>query len=179
MRIFLQGKTTCLRDMTVDDLDAVEIIAGDDRVTRWLSFESRDRDGCRAMLTAAMRNAQADPRTEYYLAITARESEGMIGFARLALGGVKAGKLGYAVNADHWGKGYAQDAVATLVDFGFRSLDLHRITAATGPENAASRAVLNRLGFTCEGRLRSHVFTNGQWRDSLLYSLLIEEWVSP
>ena len=178
MQIFLQGRITYLRDMTVDDLDAIESIAGDDRVTTWLSFESRDRDGCRAMLTAAMQNTQADPRMEYYLAITTRESESMIGFARLALGGVKAGKLGYAINADHWGKGYAQDAVAALVDFGFRSLDLHRITAATGPENAASRAVLNRLGFTYEGQLRSHVFTNGNWRDSLLYSLLVEEWVS-
>ena len=29
---------------------------------------------------------------------------------------------------------------------------------------------------TYEGRIRDHVFTNGAWRDSLLYSLLAGEW---
>ena len=66
-----------------------------------------------------------------------------------------------------------------IVDFGFRALGLHRITAATGPDNAASRAVLERLGFTYEGHMRDHVFTNGDWRDSVLYAVLEHEWPGP
>jgi ribosomal-protein-alanine N-acetyltransferase len=30
----------------------------------------------------------------------------------------------------------------------------------------------------CEGRIRDHVFTNGAWRDSLLYSVLDREWTA-
>jgi RimJ/RimL family protein N-acetyltransferase len=30
---------------------------------------------------------------------------------------------------------------------------------------------------TYEGRIRDHVYTNGRWRDSLLYSVLVNEWV--
>jgi RimJ/RimL family protein N-acetyltransferase len=101
------------------------------------------------------------------------DDERVVGFVRLALGGVmKAGKLGYAIHAAHWGHGYATDAVGTLIGFGFTTLDLHRITAAVGPDNQASIHVLDRLGFALEGRLRDHVFTSGAWRDSLLYSLL-------
>jgi [ribosomal protein S5]-alanine N-acetyltransferase len=58
-------------------------------------------------------------------------------------------------------------------------LELHRITAAIGPENAASIAVVKRLGFTREGCLRDHVFTNGAWRDSELYSILAHERKAP
>jgi RimJ/RimL family protein N-acetyltransferase len=36
--------------------------------------------------------------------------------------------------------------------------------------------MLARLGFTPEGRMRDHVYTNGAWRDSLLYSILAPEW---
>jgi ribosomal-protein-alanine N-acetyltransferase len=186
-----------LRDFEPGDLDAVAAIAGDDRVTTWLSFESRDRDGSARMLQAAIAAAHATPRSEYYLAVTlpthahsqptharppgneaggSQASSGaVVGFARLALGGVRAAKLGYAIHADHWGHGYATDAARTLCDFGFDQLGLHRITAAVGPDNHASLTVLTKLGFSLEGRLRDHVFTNGAWRDSLLYSLLTHE----
>jgi ribosomal-protein-alanine N-acetyltransferase len=59
------------------------------------------------------------------------------------------------------------------------TLGLHRISAATGPDNATSIAIITRLGFIEEGRLRDHVFTNGAWRDSILYSLLASEWKAP
>jgi hypothetical protein len=38
-------------------------------------------------------------------------------------------------------------------------------------------APAKRLGFTYEGRLRDHVFTNRVWRDSLLHSILDHEWL--
>jgi ribosomal-protein-alanine N-acetyltransferase len=116
----------------------------------------------------------AIPRTEYYLAVTTHTDDRLIGFVRLGLGGVQAAKLGFAVAAPHWGHGYALDAARTLIDFGFTTLGLHRISAAIGPGNAASIAIVTRLGFTKEGRLRDHVFTNGAWRDSILYSLLAD-----
>jgi [ribosomal protein S5]-alanine N-acetyltransferase len=100
----------------------------------------------------------------------------MIGFGRLGLGGVQAAKLGYDIHADHWGHGYATDAANTLIAHGFGPLGLHRITAAIGPDNAASITVVKRLGMTYEGRLRDHVHTNGAWRDSRLYSILAPEW---
>jgi RimJ/RimL family protein N-acetyltransferase len=100
----------------------------------------------------------------------------MIGFARLGPTGVQAAHLGYAIGFDHWGRGFATDAARTMLRFAFTDLALHRVSAAIGPENLASVAVVKRLGFTHEGRIRHHVFTNGAWRDSLLYSILEPEW---
>jgi ribosomal-protein-alanine N-acetyltransferase len=85
-------------------------------------------------------------------------------------------KFGYAIAADHWGHGYATDAAETMLTFALRTLGLHRITAAIGPDNAPSIAVVKKLGFTREGRLRDHVLTNDAWRDSELYSILTHEW---
>jgi ribosomal-protein-alanine N-acetyltransferase len=105
----------------------------------------------------------------------ADDADALIGFARLGLGGVKAAKLGYAIRADRWGKGYATDACRTMIQFGLARLGLHRISAAIGPDNAASIAVARKLGMTYEGRLRDHVFTNGEWRDSELFAILEQE----
>jgi ribosomal-protein-alanine N-acetyltransferase len=174
-RLRLAGDAVTLRDFTPADVDDALAIVGDDRVTRWLSFDSRDRAGAEKMIRAAIAAAQVTPRSEFYLAITPPGSDQVIGFVRLARSGVQAGKLGYAVHADHQGHGYATDAARTLIRYGFTQLGLHRITAAVGPDNAASIAVLKHLGLTPEGRLRDHVFTNGAWRDSLLFSLLEHE----
>ncbi|UUV33569.1 GNAT family N-acetyltransferase [Amycolatopsis roodepoortensis] len=172
----LLGTRTRLREFREADGPAAYRIVGDDRVTHFLSFDSRDMEAAQAMVDGAVQRARSEPRNEYYLAMTRADDDGLIGFCRLALSGVQAAKLGYAVAAEHWGLGFASDAVSTMLGFGFTTLDLHRITAAIGPDNHASQTVVSRLGFKQEGILRDHVFTNGAWRDSVLYSILSHEW---
>lgn len=174
--IRITGDSVVLREFSPSDVDDVLGIIGDHKVTAWLSFDSRSRDEAVAMIEGAVERAQQEPRTEYYLAVTRRGDDRVIGFARIACAGVRAGKLGYAVAADEWGRGYATDAARSLVAFAFRELALHRVSAAIGPRNAPSIALVEKLGFTREGVLRDHVFTNGAWRDSVLYSVLAHEW---
>ena len=48
--------------------------------------------------------------------------------------------------------------------------------AACLPENAASRALLDRTGFRYEGMARSYLQINGQWEDHIRYAMTAEEW---
>lgn len=171
----IPGRQIVLRDFRREDVDAALAVVGDDQVTRWLSFDTRNRAQTSTMIGGAIERAQSDPRAEFYLAVTL-PNDTLIGFARLGLDGVQAGKLGYAIRADQWGRGYATDAARTLTNYGFQQLGLHRISAAIGPDNGPSVALVRRLGFQYEGRIRDHVYTNGAWRDSLLYSVLDQEW---
>jgi [ribosomal protein S5]-alanine N-acetyltransferase len=174
--IHLTSKKVVLREFRQDDEDATFGIVGDPRVTDWLSFDTRSHEQAAQMVTGIVMRAQDEPRTEYYLAITGHASDRLIGFARLGLSGIQAAKLGFAVAADEWGHGYATDAARTLTAFAFRELGLHRVSAAIGPTNTTSMLLVTKLGFIPEGRIRDHVFTNGAWRDSVLYSVLKQEW---
>ena len=174
--VALPGPSILVREFRTSDVDDAFRVVGDARVTKFLSFDSRSYKQAAAMISAAIAITSDDPRSEYYLAIATPESNHLIGFIRLALGGVSAAKLGYAVAADYWGKGYATEAVRIILKFAFERLELHRVTAAIGPDNDASLAVVKKLGFLAEGRLRDHVFTNGAWRDSLLYSILSDDF---
>jgi ribosomal-protein-alanine N-acetyltransferase len=173
--IRIQTQRLVLREFATSDVEAVHAIIGDDTVTRWLSFDSRTLDQAESMIAGAIDRASIHPRTEYYLAVSLLGTNDLIGFARLGFNGVQAAKLGYAIHALHWGHGLATEAAEAMLDLGFHHLALHRISAAIGPDNAASIAVIMQLGFTYEGRIRDHVFTNGSWRDSLLYSKLAHE----
>lgn len=61
--------------------------------------------------------------------------------------GVDAPDLGYAFLERHCGKGYATEAAAAVLRYGRETLRLPRIVALTAPDNAASRRVLEKIGF--------------------------------
>lgn len=172
----LIGDLTTLREFRTSDLEDYLAIVSDDRVTSWLSFDSRDRAAAEKALTAIVERSAKEERPDYLFAVTRRDDDRVVGFTRLGPTGVKAAHLGYAIHADQWGHGYATDASRVMLRLAFGQLGLHRVSAAIGPENEASIAVVKRLGFSYEGRIRHHVFTNGAWRDSLLYSLLESEF---
>lgn len=180
--VALTGDKVRLREFTPDDLDGVRGVVGDDRVTHFLSFTTRNEAQARELLQTIIERGQERPRREYFLAVTPLEPDNpadqdkAVGFTRLQRTNEHSGRLVYAIAHDHQGRGYAGDAVRTLLDFAFGRLRLHRVTAAVGPDNRAGLALVKRLGFTREGVLRDHVRTGGAWRDSVLFSMLAPEW---
>jgi RimJ/RimL family protein N-acetyltransferase len=74
------------------------------------------------------------------------------------------------------GQGFAPRALTLLLDWGFETMRLERIWAEAYAFNDVSIGLLQSLGFTEEGRLRSHVFRQGKRWDSVMLGLLREEW---
>ena len=85
-------------------------------------------------------------------------------------------ELGYEIDPAYWGQGYATEAARKMLAFGFGELRLHRIWATCLLENVASARVLGKLGLQQEGRLREHRWMKGRWWDSLVFSILEQEW---
>jgi [ribosomal protein S5]-alanine N-acetyltransferase len=85
-------------------------------------------------------------------------------------------EIGFALNPAHWHQGYATEAVDRVLQYAFGPLRLHRVEADTDPRNTASIAVLTRLGFVAEGRMRERWLSHGQPQDSAFFGLLASEW---
>jgi RimJ/RimL family protein N-acetyltransferase len=77
----------------------------------------------------------------------------------------------YIGDAEHRGKGYMKRALSLLIGWGFQQ-GLHRIWAEVYDFNVASVKLLEKLGFTYEGRQRQHVFRDGRFVDSVMMGLL-------
>lgn len=81
-------------------------------------------------------------------------------------------EIGYSLAPAYWGQGLACEAVGLMIDYLFDVEGYRRICADTDPENAASNALLTRLGFKIEGRLRAEWETHIGVRDSFIWGLL-------
>lgn len=84
--------------------------------------------------------------------------------------------IGYWIAEGAQGRGTVTRAVSALVDHAFGAWSLHRVEIHAGVENARSRAVPERLGFTQEGVLRQVERVGDRWIDHVVYSMLAEEW---
>jgi ribosomal-protein-serine acetyltransferase len=86
-----------------------------------------------------------------------------------------SGELGYWVGSEFEGRGLVTLACRALIDHGF-GVGLHRLFIRAGVENARSRAVAERLGFTFEGVHRGEGRGTGGFYDLACYGLLEDEW---
>lgn len=85
-------------------------------------------------------------------------------------------EIGFGIDPEHRGRGYATQAARILIDRLFSAQGVHRIQAHCRMDNVASQHVLEAAGLTREGTLRGFVLHEGQYEDVYLYSILRPEW---
>jgi ribosomal-protein-alanine N-acetyltransferase len=100
---------------------------------------------------------------------------GQLTIGNVTHGALRSAWIGYWVASSSTGGGVATAALALGLDHCFNAVRLHRVEATVRPENAASRAVLAKVGFREEGLLRRYLEVDGAWRDHLLVAITIEE----
>uniref|UniRef100_UPI00406C35D4 GNAT family N-acetyltransferase n=1 Tax=Chryseomicrobium sp. FSL W7-1435 TaxID=2921704 RepID=UPI00406C35D4 len=81
-----------------------------------------------------------------------------------------SGMIGYAVDQQQVGKGYAKEAIALVTAFAFTQVQLNRVEAYVSPYNEPSVYLLSKSGFYEEGYLNQLLYINGQWMDHLLFA---------
>jgi RimJ/RimL family protein N-acetyltransferase len=89
-------------------------------------------------------------------ALEERESGRFVGLAGLfplARQGPEI-ELAYHVLPSRWGRGYATEAGAALLEAAWRETDLDHVVAVAFEENTASTRVMKKLGMTYEGPIR-------------------------
>ncbi|WP_294291877.1 GNAT family N-acetyltransferase [uncultured Sphingomonas sp.] len=160
-----------MRPQSVADADALFEAYGDvDLMTYWSSAPHTSVAQSRAYL------AKCQPPFAWRGWTMRERATGAI-LGTLSTREVRPGvaEIGYIVLRRYWRGGYGREGVSRLIDLLFLE-GSRRITADVDPDNVASNTLLDRLGFTMEGRLRAEWETHIGVRDSHIWGLLREEW---
>jgi RimJ/RimL family protein N-acetyltransferase len=72
--------------------------------------------------------------------------------------------------------GYGTDAILTLLRFAFQEINLNRVWLDVNAENARAIACYRKCGFVEEARFRQHRYKLGRYSDSVIMSVLAEEY---
>ncbi len=82
----------------------------------------------------------------------------------------------YYIDREQMNRGYATEAAAAMIQYGFEDLGFHKINGVCMSVNGASRRVMEKLGMTYEGTLRQDLLKNGIYYDLDRLSLLKDEY---
>lgn len=97
---------------------------------------------------------------------------GSVNFSQLMHGPFSRASIGYKLDADYHGHGYAFEACQAAIAVIFSDYKIHRLDARVAPENLPSIKLLERLGFLYEGIEYQGVEVNGVFKDHYRYGLI-------
>ena len=160
-----------IRHFTPDDWHAVHAYTGDASVMTFLPEDVMTEEQTRQFIATSMtEEAQAyavDLRAEDRLI-------GHVGFHPWYAPHIY--EIGWVFHPQYHGQGYATEAAAALLRYGFETLSVHRVIATCQPENTPSSRVMEKLGMQREAHFRKCIYRDERWWDEYFYAILEEEW---
>jgi ribosomal-protein-alanine N-acetyltransferase len=161
-----------LRQFRTDDADAMHECFADRDAMRFWNQPVYTR---RIETERAVRNfIECTPSYYRFWAVADAETDRCLGLVNYHDGHIRSKRvsIGYIIVPTSHRQGIATEAVSAMLNFCFGQLGLHRVQAYIHPDNSASIALVEKLGFTREGLLRDNMRVGDAWRDDLLYALL-------
>lgn len=176
-----------LRLMTPDDLDDVAAYLGRDDVCQYLLHGPRSREDIAPRIaewSVATRMSQDDEYLLLAIQLNAPPIEGprqpVIGhmYLKVASCANLQGEIGCTLHPNFFGNGYATEASHAVLELAFDTIGLHRMRAELDPRNTPSIALCLRLGMRHEATFRQDLCLKGEWADTGVYAILVEEWAA-
>lgn len=167
-----------LREIVESDAQNILRVHGNAEHMRWFGSDPIcDLEGA-AKLVAMFASWRKEPVSGARWAVELRDQPGLVGTCGLFRWNRhwRSCIVGYEIAPAHQGRGYVKEALRAIISWGFREMRLNRIEAQVHPDNTASLAVLEALGFVQERLQREAGYWAGRHHDLLQYALLNAQW---
>ncbi|MBM7665758.1 ribosomal-protein-alanine N-acetyltransferase [Solibacillus kalamii] len=167
----LETKRLVLREILPSDAEDIYSIFSNEEVTKYYGLNTFKKiEQAEKLIEAFTNNFQTEKGMRW--GIEKKGFPGLIGtigFNSWSKAHRRA-EVGYEIYPDFWRNGYASEAVAKIVEYGFQEMGLTRIGAIVFVENDGSSQLLMKQGFEKEGILRKYMYQNNEAFDVIMLS---------
>jgi RimJ/RimL family protein N-acetyltransferase len=178
MELIFATERLIIRRIQAADADACHEWMSDPQVARYEYWAPYTLEKTRAEMAELARVTPGTIGVWNLHGACLKETEEIIGCVLIRMNDEvnRQAEIGFHFHPAHWGRGYAREAAAGLIAYGFETMRAHRIHGVADARNAASIRVMERLGMRREACLRENCFVKGEWCDEVVYALLASEW---
>lgn len=177
--MFLHTQRLLLRNFTASDLEAFLAYRNDPNIAKYQSWSvPYPREKAEALIRE-LQDVHAPKQGDWLqLALELKETGEMIGDVAFGVNAEDARQatVGFTIASDRQRKGYASEALTTLLDYLFEDVDMHRVVADCDTENTASWKTLEKLGFRREAHFVESLLIGKEYTSEYHYGLLQREW---
>ncbi|GCE23071.1 GNAT family N-acetyltransferase [Dictyobacter kobayashii] len=179
MKVFIAGENVLLRPLEMDDLEVFWAWFADREVTKysmgtWLFPWSKYE-------TELWLKRTIQDRESLTLGVVEKEAGPLLGYAGItSISHINRSSEYYIFLGakSSWGKGYGTEVTRLMVDYGFASLNLHRIMLTVSAPNIGGVKAYTKAGFQQEGILHQACYRDGAYHDKIIMAILYPEWAA-
>lgn len=144
--IFLQTNRIQFSKWQYSDLNLALLLWDNPKVTKYISASGKfTKEEIKKRLAIEIKN-ENQFHIQYWPMFNKKSGE-FIGVCGLRPYSDKVDEIGIHLRPEFWRQGYAKEAMHVIIDYAFNKLHLHALFAGHNPNNAASKVLLNSLGF--------------------------------
>jgi RimJ/RimL family protein N-acetyltransferase len=176
-RLELRSPRLVLRRLRPEDAPAIVAYRSLPEVARFQSWESFGLEDATRLVADQLNLTPNTPGTWLQLAVALADTQAMIGDCGIHfLEDARQVELGITLSPAHQGRGLAAEALGSVLEYVFGSLQKHRASAVTDAENHAAARLFRRLGFRQEAHSVENIWFKGAWGSEYVFALLQREW---
>ncbi|NOH54057.1 GNAT family N-acetyltransferase [Vibrio coralliilyticus] len=172
----LETPRLVIRDMSLEDEAAFVAISQDVKYQRFYDEADSKAEKYRQLTKLFIQQAAEIPRRSYQLAIEHKQQGIFIGTVCLRLEDEHNASMGCGIARSFQGSGLIHEAATALANYGFSTLNVHRIYAETIKENRAALKLCSDLGMRREAVFKENRYFKGRWWDTVVMAILQHEW---
>ena len=165
------GYGVSLRAVCQDDMPEMRSWRNDESIWKWCRQNDLISD---AMQTRWFSEQDSDATTHMYVIQHDGEAVGICGLTSHDRNN-RIAELSLYIAPDQQRRGFSSPSFKTLMNHGFKNLNLHSIWCECFTGNPVI-AVVKKVGFTPDGIKREAYFKGGSYVNAELFSILEDEW---
>ncbi|WP_010097872.1 GNAT family N-acetyltransferase [Ornithinibacillus scapharcae] len=175
----LHTKNYMLRGVSADDAPRLFDFLSDKTTMRFITPKPVETEGEVVALINQYQSRFLEGK-EIPWVIVGKETGDIIGQFRLHKmnNWHKKAEMGAVIHESYQHKGVMTEIMPVILSFVFESLQLNRLVGDIFSGNVGSRKLLEKYGFRREGVLRQTDFDGEVYHDTVVYSMLRNEYVS-
>ncbi|WP_306350364.1 GNAT family N-acetyltransferase [Flavobacterium sp. '19STA2R22 D10 B1'] len=177
--IQLETERLVLRDLSIKDNEVIHQLLSNPETNEFSTLEvPKNVTATKKIVSQWIEEQEKTDRTSHIFAIINQETNEFIGLISIQLNQSKfnAGEIWYKLHPYFWKEGYATESVNAILNFGFHTLNLHRIESKCAINNTDSIKVLKKSGFVQEGCKRKALPLKMGWTDCYFFGILDEDF---
>lgn len=151
MNIITETSRLILRELTLEDVDALHAIMGDPQIMAFSLYGTRTREEVHGIIETQLSEYQQRGYGNW--AVVEKDSNQFVGFCGLrpqTVEGETQAEIAYRFNKAWHGKGLATEAARAVRDHAFQALGMDKVISIIEPQNIPSIRVAEKNGMTLE-----------------------------
>jgi ribosomal-protein-alanine N-acetyltransferase len=165
------------------DVPVFHHFVSDPQVTAYIPVDPMPLEKVTEMFQQRIQSYEISSLTKFdrgTVAVCLKDSGEMIGWCGLGRLEIDPSEIEvyYGLGRPYWGQGFATEAAAAMMDYGFREWELDRIVAIVFPENVASKKVLEKIGMRYEKQITGLPGKHKYFEGVVFFALSKEEYMA-